>query len=1008
MSNGESEPPVSAHVFEDKTGSRLKRVSIFSLILLFVIIGFAIEFATRVHNLKPSMADISATLDQSLKYEGVAFNSNATTITMKENAYTDCGQSLFNFSKNATGIAGYVPFGDPTALSGLRAHCADLDSVYYQAFQFGTQTGGIRELSENGARFPLSEFHNGRNSRNRPTAYPILSPIIGTTSETLEQIFSQPRTRSELQTQLKLLDLTDIDGGLCIDLSEYPKFRADALLPMFEWINTWLSSIGLSSCLIGSIDAEFWSSQALTSKIERPVLLGFKSTHTPFETIALQSWFDGLVDLAKKTIPQEKISYGLGSFSTVWKSGQRSSEQIPFSEAMLRAHTFNGTISFDADIGNTNIRYLDDDRRLNQVWNLDATSFSNQRSKLDENTQAIIWPLGYEDPAVWKIIAGPDSNVQPKTAIEAPVNLSEHVVAEGAGPFSTHISQAVTGLRQVTLNADSGRIETQTYSQIPSPQRVQLFGQSTNLSLAISFNGVGNVRETEILLDLLEHHAISATFFLTTRDLLLSAPSVQNLLAAGHTVGADTLPRESRSLLSEYASKINNNLPQHLLQHKFGLNALLVQNPSRYGQLPGDQAVLEQFQTLQTSGYLPVFNNFSAPYGKFDPLAFVYQVSISALDRPANVLSFDFSRQNDFQLNVLLPEILQNLAANGFTFTTLPSIADLKKVQVLPSSEIEPKYRDRAIFWLMAITWIGVQNFIFLLALIVALRSPIYLFLAFLRREKFRFISDYSPPITVIIPAYNEERVVLKTINSTLASDYPNLKVIVVDDGSTDQTASVAAKVAASNESVTFLKQQNIGKWAAINRAVRQLETPFFVVVDADTLLQKDAIKHLVQPFRDERVGAVAGTVRIGNRDNIITSCQVVEYMISQNVMRRAYEVFNGILVVPGAIGAWRASAVAESGYVSGETVTEDADLTVAVHRADYKVMYTPEALSYTEAPNAIRAFMRQRLRWSLGMLQVAWKHKGAISEGYAVGFVSIIDAVWYRVVSSFVYPWLT
>ncbi|MCK5644984.1 MAG: glycosyltransferase family 2 protein, partial [Gammaproteobacteria bacterium] len=120
---------------------------------------------------------------------------------------------------------------------------------------------------------------------------------------------------------------------------------------------------------------------------------------------------------------------------------------------------------------------------------------------------------------------------------------------------------------------------------------------------------------------------------------------------------------------------------------------------------------------------------------------------------------------------------------------------------------------------------------------------------------------------------------------------------------------------------------------------------------------------------------------------------------------RRAYEVFNGILVVPGAIGAWRTKAVIESGYVSGDTITEDADLTVAVHRADYKVMYAPQAKSYTEVPNSVASFMRQRLRWSLGMLQIAWKHKRSIREGHAVGFISIVDLVWYRVVSSFIYP---
>jgi len=165
------------------------------------------------------------------------------------------------------------------------------------------------------------------------------------------------------------------------------------------------------------------------------------------------------------------------------------------------------------------------------------------------------------------------------------------------------------------------------------------------------------------------------------------------------------------------------------------------------------------------------------------------------------------------------------------------------------------------------------------------------------------------------------------------------------------------------------------------------------------------AIRHLVKPFKDPEVGAVSGTVEIGNRVNFLTSCQAVEYLYTQHILRRAYETIDGIIVVPGAIGAWRTDAVRKAGGVSGQTVTEDADLTVAVHRAGYKVAYRPRAKSYTEAPSTIRAFLRQRLRWSLGMFQVYWKHKKAVIDGLPVGFFSIVDAAWYGLVTSIIYP---
>lgn len=999
------QPPIPRRVFEDKSGRRFRRIASLLTITFLVLLGFAAEFAFRVYSLKPP-AITSALFDTYAADEIPAPpGPDTTSVVMKESAYTDCGQGLLDFSNPSTGIAGFIPYDDPTALAGLRAHCRDLDTVYYHAFTYGSPDSAIRALGSNGAAFPLPEFNTGFASRNRPLAYPILSPVLGTSTEALAHIFSGPDRAAAFQTQLDALDLTGVDGGFCIDMAAYPDMPADALLPLFSGLNTWLAPQDLTSCLIGNIDAGFWQSAALVDVVGKPVMQGFQAPNSPATAPAAQGWFAPAIAAAQARVTPEKLSIALGSFSTLWKSGQRTAERLPFAEAMLRAGLFEATVGFAASTGNTNIRYLDTDRRLNQIWVLDAVSFHNQRTVINGTPELTLWPLGYEDPSVWALLAAKTPPAAAKPVLDADIDLSDHVTVEGAGPFSTHIAHAVTGSRQVTLSADSALVVAQTYAKIPSPRRVGLFGGNSELNLSVVFDGLGSTRQTNILLDLLAEHNISATFFVSTSDILLSESLVEKLVAAGHSIGTKTTPRESRSAFFEFLSTTRNNLPQWLLQDNLSHHALLVQNPSRYGQFPGDRAVLDQLQDLQTSGYLPVYSNLSAPYGPFSPLSFVVQVRKTAFIAPASVLSFDFSEDNDRATNQVLPEILERLERDGFTFTTLPEIAGITPAQAFPTSGNQPVMRDQAIYWLMTTTWIGVQNFVFLLALIVALRSPIYLLLAFLRREKYPFDPDFQPPVTVIIPAYNEAKVILKTMASVLASDYPNLRVIVVDDGSSDHTADVVANVAKTDSRVSLIEQTNHGKWYAEDHALNAVETPIFIIVDADTLLQKDAIKYLVQPFASDEVGAVAGTVEIGNRDNVITACQVIEYKISQNVMRRAYEVFNGILVVPGAIGAWRTDAVFDSGLVSGDTITEDADLTVALHRGGFKVVYAPMARSYTEAPNSVKSFMQQRLRWSLGMLQVAWKHRGSVTEGRPVGFVSILDAVWYRIVSSLVYP---
>ncbi len=985
-----SVPPVPNHIFEDPSGRRIRVITGILVVTGLLILGFAAEFSYRVYTLKPPLLASPVFNPFSEAATAPPPAENTLSVVMKDSAYTDCGQGVLEFGRPKTGISGFVPFDDPTALAGLRARCRDLEAVYYQALRFGAD-GRIEMLGDSGAGFPLPDFNTGFSSRNRPFAFPVLTPATGTAPESVTASLAAPQ--GALWQDMRRLDLAGVDGGLCLDLTDYPALPADALLPAMQIMKGWLAPRGLAACLIAGADAGFWQDQALMTFIDRPVLLGFRRTSSAAAPIAPQAWFENAVQDRP-----DKAVVALGSFSTLWKSGQRRPEKIPFAEAMLRAGYFQGDIGFSPETGNTTARYIDAERQFNQLWVLDAASVYNQRRALPPETGIALWPLGYEDPTIWPLLDGRT------TAIAGDIDLSDHVSVEGAGPFSTHIAPAVPGQRQVAYGT-GGAINSLTYARLPAPRRMRLLGAADDLALSVVFDGLGSARQTGELLALLARTNIRATFFLSADDLLLRQDQVAQVIAAGHGIGTDIAPRESRALLWSAVSTLQNNLAQQLLQDRFGHQALLVKNPARYGQFPGDSAVLDQLQNLQSSGYLPVFANLPAPYGTFTPEAFLQKVRAEALAIPANVLRFDFSEQNDRAVNRVLPALLESLVADGFSFTSLPEMAGLTPEQVFPATTQQPVLRDRVIYALLALSWIGVQNFVFLLAMIVALRSPVYLILAFLRRERYPFDPDYQPPVTVIIPAFNEAKVIRKSLESVLASDYPGLEVVVVDDGSKDETAAVVADLAREDGRLTLVRQENHGKWFAEDTAIERLKTPVFVIVDADTLLHKDAIRYLVQPFRDKAVGAVAGTVEIGNLDNIITACQVIEYKISQYVMRRAYEVFNGILVVPGAIGAWRTDAVIKSGLVSGDTITEDADLTVAIHRAGYRVVYAPAARSYTEAPNSVGAFMQQRLRWSLGMLQVAWKHRGAIIEGRAVGFISILDAVWYRIVSSLVYP---
>jgi len=200
------------------------------------------------------------------------------------------------------------------------------------------------------------------------------------------------------------------------------------------------------------------------------------------------------------------------------------------------------------------------------------------------------------------------------------------------------------------------------------------------------------------------------------------------------------------------------------------------------------------------------------------------------------------------------------------------------------------------------------------------------------------------------------------------------------------------AKAFPAEPRLHVIQQTNAGKWSALNAAYALVESGVVVALDADSLILPDAAARLAQHFRDPRVGAVAGYVKVGNRRGLLTALQSIEYLTAQSIDRRAAELIRAILVVPGAIGAWRAEAVRAVGGLSGDTITEDADLTVTIQRAGWRVAFEPLAQSLTEAPEGVKAFLRQRLRWTFGMMQTGWKHRGALRERRALGPIALPD----------------
>ncbi len=264
-------------------------------------------------------------------------------------------------------------------------------------------------------------------------------------------------------------------------------------------------------------------------------------------------------------------------------------------------------------------------------------------------------------------------------------------------------------------------------------------------------------------------------------------------------------------------------------------------------------------------------------------------------------------------------------------------------------------------------------------------------------------VANGTPLVSVIVPAYNEEKAIGKTAHALLELSYFNKEIIVVDDGSTDGTFEVA-KSYATNEFTRVVTKSNGGKWDALNTGIKLAKGEFIVCIDADTLLDPDAIQHLIKHFSDPEIAAVAGNVKVGNRRGLLTKLQALEYVVGINLHRRSEANLQNVTVVPGPIGAFRASVLIEIGLFEGDTFAEDADITFKILKAGYKTVFEARAIGYTEAPTSMTSLAKQRYRWYRGSFQVLSKHKD-MTFNRKYGRTGTFVVPW-KIFNGIIYPW--
>lgn len=275
-----------------------------------------------------------------------------------------------------------------------------------------------------------------------------------------------------------------------------------------------------------------------------------------------------------------------------------------------------------------------------------------------------------------------------------------------------------------------------------------------------------------------------------------------------------------------------------------------------------------------------------------------------------------------------------------------------------------------------------VSLFIFLIVLLFRYFALLIMAYIYISTYSFKKVTGYFPFVSIIVPAYNEGKLLIDSVKSLLKLDYSNYEIIIVNDGSTDNTAEVAKELVGfqkgrfSDVRVSLINKPNGGKARALNAGISHSKAEIVLCMDGDSQLSEDSIRMAVRHFADPEIGAVAGNVKVLNRKKFFTDLQALEYIEGLNMARAAQSLIRLVNIIPGPIGLFRKKAIEDAGYYSSDTFAEDADITLKILAHGWKVYYEPRAISYTEAPEKLHQLLKQRYRWTRGILQAIRKHK--------------------------------
>ena len=927
-----------------------------------------------------------------------------TTIGTNQSATSTTDNLLATFRHNGELLtSAFLVQDDPSSVASFKAHAAQIDLVIPDWY---TLTSAQCDVTEE-----INPSISTMFASSTANIMPRVSngDAAGWHTTEMQQVLQNETIRTCIIKKLAANANEHHVVGLNVDIEGLDPEDKDNYLDFLTDLATALhAQHQLLTVDVASRDASYDLTEI--GKIADSVFLMAYDEHYAGGTagpIASEDWFSDTIDEALSEIPSQKLIIAMGAYGYDWTMNSTSTAQsLKFSEAMSLAKDVYAEPQLDQASRNMAFAYRDNNVD-HQVWFLNGITAWNESLILKKkNVLGLsMWRLGTEDPQFWTAIA---PKATPQNLTTVPALTSVEYATEGE---LLHIHTAPQdGAIDLTTD-DDGSIDYADYTAVPTGYNVERAGAEIPAkTLALTFDDGPDETWTPQILSILEKEKVPAAFFVVGDQAQRFPDLLQRMAKDNFLVGDHTYLHPNLELVSTERTRIEVNATQRIIESAYGRKTTLFRAPYDTDSSPSTAEQLRPLQEVSSMGYTIAGANIDASDWEKPGVDQIVTSTVRQAQDPENHIIVMHDAGGDRSQTVAaLPRIISELRAQGFTFVSLDQASGIPRDTLMPKlDQREWLFVEAANIWSFIHIW-GWTMIVWLFYLTTGISILRIVFLGALvlkseRKRRKTVLAPLTQLVTVIIPAYNEEKVVAKTVEGVLRSSYTNIEILVVDDGSTDTTSAVVNGLIVQHPNVRLITKPNGGKSSALNLGFAEARGEIIVTIDGDTIVFPDTVSNLVAPLADASVDAVCGNVEVGNIHNPLTAFQALEYITTQNFDRRAFDELNCISVVPGATGAWRRKRVIDIGGYADDTLTEDADITLRLLRSGGKIVYAPEARSQTEAPETTSALAKQRFRWSYGTFQCLAKHKDAFFHG-PLGWVALPNMFLFQILFPLLSP---